>query len=165
MEDGSNMPPRRGRSQPIAATSLPRSFRRTAKIVCSSLGALLLIAGCGSGESTIETRLQSDGYTPEKLVREIQIQYTALESPNARRSKGPSSSMTFEEKGRSGPGSSPEREELTFESATEDIKAKIAALQAEAGDEVDVLAEVIAGIEETDMSASLKTKIITALRS
>lgn len=139
--------------------SAQQSVWHKAAMMCSCVGVLLLLVGCGSGASTIDSRLASDGYTPEKLVREIQIQFIALESPNSRRSKESSRPTTFQEDHRRGP----EREKLTFESATQDIKSKIAALQAKSGEDVDVLAEVIAGIEQSDMSASLKEKIIKAL--
>ena len=142
----------------------------------SLLLTALVLSGCGGeSENPIEARLRQEGYTAETLVSELETRLAMLEQSGGRgmseaARSGPESPN---EDGRdsgpgmarvSGPGDGPGGNPYTFEAIISDIREKIKFIQTSAGEDTDVRADVISAVESSNIPATMKEKVLEALK-
>ncbi|QDV48045.1 hypothetical protein [Gimesia fumaroli] len=119
-----------------------------------------LLPGCSKEEDPIEARLKEVGYTPEKIVRELELRITNLDKMPAREKRSKTGEKLDGDRN-DGPRGNP----FTFEAIIKDIKAKIDQLQERAGAEENILDQVKQKIESGTLDEKKRKQVLDALSS
>ncbi|WP_339731082.1 hypothetical protein [uncultured Gimesia sp.] len=128
--------------------------------VFSFFSLCTLLPGCSGEEDPIEARLKEVGYTPEKIVRELELRITNLDKMPAREKRSETGAKMDGDRN-DGPRGNP----FTFEAIIKDIKTKIDQLQERAGEEENVLEEVKQKIENGTLDEKKRKQVLDALSS
>ncbi|QDU11494.1 hypothetical protein V202x_49170 [Gimesia aquarii] len=118
-----------------------------------------ILSGCAGEEDPIEARLKEVGYTPDKIVSELELRITNLKKMPAREKRSQEGAKKDGTRN-DGPGGNP----FTFESIIDDIKHKINQLQERSGDDVNVLDQVKQKIEEGKLDSDTRQRVLSALQ-
>lgn len=125
----------------------------------SFLSLCFIFSGCSREEDPIEARLKEVGYTPEKIVRELELRITNLDKMPAREKRSETGSKMDGDRD-DGPRGNP----FTFEAIIKDIKHKINQLQERAGEEVNVLEQIKQELESGQLDEEKRKQVLDALQ-
>tara|TARA_R110002095_G_scaffold196969_3_gene175911 strand:+ start:2469 stop:2885 length:417 start_codon:yes stop_codon:yes gene_type:complete len=119
----------------------------------------ILLSGCSKEEDPIEARLKEVGYTPEKIVRELELRIINLDKMPTLKKRSEEGAKLDGDRN-DGPGGDP----FTFEAIIKDIKEKIDQLQERSGKEINVLEEVKQKIENGTLDEKKRKQVLDALQ-
>lgn len=118
-----------------------------------------ILSGCAGEEDPIEARLKEVGYTPDKIVHELELRITNLDKmPNRKKREQEKTKMDGDRN--DGPSGNP----FTFEAIINDINDKINQLQERSGKDVNVLEQVKQKIEGGKLNNETRKRVLTALQ-
>lgn len=130
--------------------------------VCFSVSFLLLCAiaaGCAGEEDPIEARLKEVGYTPEKIVAELELRIKNLDKMSAHQHSAGNDSKQGGTR-----TSDPRGNPFSFDSIIKDIKHKIDQVQQRSGEDVNVLEQVTQKIENGKLDDTMRKRVLEALQ-